>query len=135
MEELNELDSTCGISDEELTQRFKESIRIDDEIRRIKGLPVARYDSETKKAYLEYPDGRNSTMKLPEVIVFAGPNGSGKTTITKMAKTVGEYINADDIKRTILCSESRRRTLLLKRFYQQNAICFFCKRQKNRAIS
>ena len=33
---------------------------------------------------------------LPEVIVFAGPNGSGKTTITGMAKTVGEYINADD---------------------------------------
>ena len=42
---------------------------------------------------------------LPEVIVFAGPNGSGKTTITKMAKTVGEYINADDIKRTTLCSD------------------------------
>jgi hypothetical protein len=38
----NELDSTCGISDEELTRRFKESIRIDDEIRRIKGLPVAK---------------------------------------------------------------------------------------------
>ena len=55
---INELDSTCGISDEELTNRFKESIRIDDEIRRIKGLPVARYDSESKKAYLEYPDGR-----------------------------------------------------------------------------
>ncbi len=46
---INELDSTCGISDEELTQRFKESIRIDDEIRRIKGLPVARYDSKSKK--------------------------------------------------------------------------------------
>jgi len=55
---MNELDSTCGISDEELTQRFKESIRIDDEIRKIKGLPVARYDDEKKKAYLEYPDGR-----------------------------------------------------------------------------
>ncbi len=54
----NELDSTCGISDEELTNRFKESIRIDDEIRRIKGLPVARYEKETKRAYLEYPDGR-----------------------------------------------------------------------------
>ena len=54
----NELDSTCGISDEELTQRFKESIRIDDEIRRIKGLPVARYDDVTKKAYLEFPDGK-----------------------------------------------------------------------------
>ena len=54
----NELDSTCGISDEELTKRFKESIRIDDEIRKIKGLPVARHDKEKKKAYLEYPDGR-----------------------------------------------------------------------------
>ena len=41
----------------------------------------------------------------PEVIVFAGPNGSGKTTITKMAKTVGKYINADDIKRPNLCSD------------------------------
>ena len=35
--------------------------------------------------------------KLPEIIVFAGPNGSGKTTITHMAKITGVYINADDI--------------------------------------
>ena len=28
----------------------------------------------------------NNAVKLPEVIVFAGPNGSGKTTITRMAK-------------------------------------------------
>lgn len=42
---------------------------------------------------------------LPEIMVFAGPNGSGKTTITKMAKTVGVYINADDIKSTTLCSD------------------------------
>lgn len=55
---VNELDSMNGVSDEELTIRFKESIRIDDEIRRIKGLPVSRYDKETKRAYLEYPDGR-----------------------------------------------------------------------------
>ena len=54
----NELDSTCGISDEELTQRFKEAIRMDDEVRRIKGLPRAKYDPATRKAYLEYPDGR-----------------------------------------------------------------------------
>lgn len=47
----------------------------------------------------------NNTVKLPEVIVFAGPNGSGKTTITKMAKTVGDYINADDIKKTTLCTD------------------------------
>ena len=60
---LNELDSTCGISDEELTQRFKESIRIDDEIRKIKGLPVARYDQHKKQAYLEYPDGRREYVE------------------------------------------------------------------------
>ena len=47
----------------------------------------------------------NNAVKLPEVIVFAGPNGSGKTTITGMAKTVGVYINADDIKRTTLCTD------------------------------
>ncbi len=47
----------------------------------------------------------NNAIKLPEVIAFAGPNGSGKTTITRMAKTVGEYINADDIKSTTLCSD------------------------------
>lgn len=47
----------------------------------------------------------NSEVKLPEVIVFAGPNGSGKSTITQMAKIVGTYINADDIKRTTLCSD------------------------------
>lgn len=58
MKILNELDSTCGISDDELTQLFKESIRIDDEIRKIKGLPVAKYDDITKTPYLEYPDGR-----------------------------------------------------------------------------
>ena len=56
--EANELDSTCGISDDELTERFKASIRIDNEIRRIKGAPTAKYDIETKRAYLEYPDGR-----------------------------------------------------------------------------
>lgn len=55
---LNELDSTCGISDEELTHRFREAIRIENEIKRIKGVPIAGYDDNTKKAYLEYPDGR-----------------------------------------------------------------------------
>ncbi len=43
--------------------------------------------------------------KKPEIIVFAGPNGSGKSTITKLAKIIDPYINADDIKRTIHCSD------------------------------
>ena len=54
----NELDSTCGISDDELTERFKEAIRIDNEIKKIKGVPIAKFDKERGKAYLEYPDGR-----------------------------------------------------------------------------
>ena len=58
MEEKNELDYTCGLSDDELTERFKESIRIDNEIRRIKGLPVFGYDEENNRPYIEYPDGR-----------------------------------------------------------------------------
>ena len=41
----------------------------------------------------------------PDIMVFDGPNGRGKSTITRMAKTVGVYINADDIKRTNLCSD------------------------------
>ncbi len=87
--ELNELDSTCGISDEELTLRFKEAVRIENEIKKIKGVPIAGYQNE----------------KLPEIIVFAGPNGSGKSTITKMAKVIEPYINADDIKKTNYCSD------------------------------
>ncbi|WP_298530136.1 hypothetical protein [uncultured Ruminococcus sp.] len=58
MYEYNELDSTCGLSDDELTKRFLEAVRIDDEIRRIKGLPVSRYDHEKKMTYIEYLDGR-----------------------------------------------------------------------------
>ncbi len=54
---LNELDSTCGLSDEELTVRFRQSIRIDNEVRTIKGLPVAGYDDETQKAYLDIRTG------------------------------------------------------------------------------
>ncbi|MDO5825026.1 MAG: hypothetical protein Q4Q22_01460 [Methanosphaera sp.] len=58
MQEANELDSTYGISDEELTERFKAVVRIDMEICKIKGLPIAYYDIENKCAYLEYPDGK-----------------------------------------------------------------------------
>ena len=58
MTELNELDSTCGVSDEELTKRFHEAVRIDNEIKKIKGVPIAKFDKENKQPYLEYPDGR-----------------------------------------------------------------------------
>ena len=57
MPDKNQLDYTCGISDEEITRRFKEAIRIDEEMRAIQGLPQARYDDITNRAYLEYADG------------------------------------------------------------------------------
>jgi len=44
-------------------------------------------------------------QKKPEIIVFAGPNGSVKSTITKMANIIEPYINADDIKKATLCSD------------------------------
>ena len=56
--EDNELDITCGMTDDEMTERFIAAVRIADEIKRIKGVPIARYDREKKKPYLEYPDGR-----------------------------------------------------------------------------
>lgn len=43
--------------------------------------------------------------KKLEIIVFAGPNGSGKSTITELLKPPIVYINADEIKRIIRCSD------------------------------
>lgn len=63
MVEENELDSTYGISDEELTERFKAAIRIDQEICKIKGLPIAGYDDELRCPYIEYPDGKRIYVK------------------------------------------------------------------------
>ena len=62
--ETNDLDTTCGLTDDELTERFKESIRIDNEIRRIKGVPTAKYDAEKRQVYLEYPDGTGDASML-----------------------------------------------------------------------
>lgn len=63
MPELNELDSTCGISDAELTRRFQEAVRIENEIKQIKGLPISKYDHEKQLPYLEYPDGSREYEK------------------------------------------------------------------------
>ncbi len=58
MDEINELDSTCGVPDDELTKRFIEAVRIENEIKKIKGLPISKYDFEKNMPYIEYSDGR-----------------------------------------------------------------------------
>lgn len=55
--DYDEDDHIGGLSDDELTRRFREAVRIDNEIKRIKGGPIAGYDMKTQRAYLEYPDG------------------------------------------------------------------------------
>ena len=40
----------------------------------------------------------DNTARKPIVLVFAGPNGSGKTTVTRGLPMFGTYVNADDIK-------------------------------------
>ena len=41
-----------------------------------------------------------------EIIVFAGPNGSGKSTFTELLRPVDiDYINADEIKKYLKCSD------------------------------
>lgn len=59
----NELDSTCGVSDDELTKRFIEAVRIENEIKKAKGTPISCYDSETNSAYLLYADGTKKYVR------------------------------------------------------------------------
>lgn len=42
---------------------------------------------------------------MPRLLVFAGPNGSGKSTVTGKVKTAGKYVNADEIKKQLDCSD------------------------------
>lgn len=52
--------------------------------------------------------------KKPEIVVFAGPNGSGKSTFTSLLKPAMDYINADEIKETLKCSDYEAAELATK---------------------
>lgn len=58
----NKLDFTFGLPDEEITKRFQTAVN--DSINKSKqlGLPIALYDRELRKAYLQYPDGRREYL-------------------------------------------------------------------------
>lgn len=44
-------------------------------------------------------------QRKPEIVLFAGPNGSGKSTFTALLKPAMDYINADEIKKNLKCSD------------------------------
>lgn len=51
-------------------------------------------------------DIAKESSKKPEIIVFAGPNGSSKSTFTDLLKPPVDYINADEIKKNLKCDDS-----------------------------
>ena len=66
--------------------------------------------------------------KKPEVVVFAGPNGSGKSTFTELLKPPVDYINADEIKKNLKCSDMEAAQLAEKQredhVEQMSEFCF-----------
>lgn len=50
-------------SDEEMDRLFKQALAIANEIKQIKGVPIAKYDLERREPYLEYPDGSREYAK------------------------------------------------------------------------
>ena len=51
-------DRMFGLSDKELDHRFAEAVRRANEEKLILGVPLPKYDSTTRRAYLLYADGR-----------------------------------------------------------------------------
>ena len=70
----------------------------------------------------------NVSQKKPEVVVFAGPNGSGKSTFTELLKPPIDYINADEIKKNLKCSDLEAAQLAEKQreehLEQMSEFCF-----------
>lgn len=70
----------------------------------------------------------NEFQKNPEIVVFAGPNGSGKSTFTQLLKPPIDYINADEIKKYLKCSDLEAAQLAEKQreehLEQKREFCF-----------
>lgn len=48
---------------DDLSEAFETAIQIDNQIKVLKGTPVAKFDKEKRQAYLEYPDKRRKRKK------------------------------------------------------------------------
>lgn len=50
-------------SEDDITNAFQAAVQREIAMKKQKGIPVARYDGETKRAYLEYADGTREYAK------------------------------------------------------------------------
>lgn len=58
----------------------------------------------------------NKPIKKPEIVVFAGPNSSGKSTITDLLRPpMLPYVNADEIQRVLDCDNMEAAKIAEKR--------------------
>lgn len=48
---------------DDLSEAFETAIQIDNQIKALKGTPIAKFDKEKRQAYLEYPIKRRSRKK------------------------------------------------------------------------
>lgn len=65
------LDLTMGMTDDEMTERFRLAVQISIWEKKIKGVPVPGWDRERKEAFLEYPDGhREYSGDMEDKIFF-----------------------------------------------------------------
>ena len=79
---VNELDSTCGVSDDELTKRFKEAIRIDNEIKKLRVFQQLIMMRLQVEPILNTLIGSvNMSLKLPEILLCFQIKGCGKIII------------------------------------------------------
>ncbi len=50
-------------SEDDITNAFQAAVQSETAMKKQKGIPIARYDGETRRAYLEYPDGTREYAK------------------------------------------------------------------------
>ena len=62
----------------------------------LKRLELQGFKSFADKTILEF---------MPGITSVIGPNGSGKSTFTELLKPPIDYINADEIKKNMKCSD------------------------------
>lgn len=46
------------MTEDDLDEVFSEAAKLVIQKKKLKGVPIAKYDVESNRAYLEYPDGR-----------------------------------------------------------------------------